>query len=126
MKTTRHLTLACARCGRAAAELSLLPATAEGEGLWHAKDRLERSSFMGHVIKFGEWETLTAFFDQLARHHFAAARQHDPDFMAFYCWTCGRAYCEQCWRIGPPVFDEGFYDYTSGTCPEGHEQTIDD
>ena len=44
------------------------------------------------------------------------------------------------WRIGTPVFDEDFYsvvfacgeaaerdgDYTLGTCPQGHEQTVDD
>jgi hypothetical protein len=28
--------------------------------------------------------------------------------------------------VGPPVFDEGFYEYTLGTCPRGHEQIVDD
>lgn len=126
MKTSRHLTLPCARCGRAAAEMALLPATATGATLWHDKDRLERTEFMGDIVKFGEWKTLTALFESLARADFAAARAADADFIAFHCRACGRVYCEQCWTIGAPVFDEGFYDYTSGVCPEGHEQTVDD
>lgn len=124
-KRSRHLTLVCSRCGRAAAEIALLPA-ASGTTLWHDKDRLERTEFMGNIVKFGEWEMLTAFFEQLARADYAAAQREDADFIAFHCHTCGRVYCEQCWTIGAPVFDEGFYDYTSGVCPAGHTQTVDD
>ena len=123
---SRHLTIVCSRCGRAAAEIALLPASPTGTTLWHDKDRLERTDFLGNVVKFGEWETLMAFFERLARADYAAARGDDADFIAFHCQTCGRAYCEQCWTIGAPVFDEGFYDYTSGTCPAGHEQMVDD
>lgn len=125
-KLSRHFTVVCSRCGRAAAEIALLPANDTGATLWHDKDRLERTDFLGDVVKFGEWETLTAFFERLARADYAAVRGHDADFIAFHCWKCKRAYCDQCWTIGTPVFDEGFYDYTSGTCPAGHEQTVDD
>lgn len=125
-KRSRHLTLPCARCGRAAAEIALLPASERGETLWHDKDRLERTDFMGSIVKFGDWETLTAFFELLARADYAAVRGDDADFIAFHCHACGRVYCEQCWTIGAPVFDEGFYDYTLGVCPEGHEQIVDD
>ena len=125
-KTSRHLTIACSRCGRAAAEISLLPGAPGGEAMWSDKDRLERSEFMGTVIKFGEWESLTAFFETLARGDYKAVRAQDADFIAFHCHTCQRVYCERCWTIEAPVFDEGFYDYTSGFCPAGHEQVVDD
>ncbi len=94
--------------------------------MWHNRDRLERSEFMGLVTKFGEFKQLMALFDAVRRGNYAAARAADPDFVAFHCLACNRVYCEQCWAIGAPVFDEGFYDYTAGTCPAGHEQVVDD
>lgn len=106
--------------------MALLPASPAGTTLWHDKDRLERTDFMGAIIKFGDWDTLTALFESLAREDYPALQGVAADLIAFYCQVCGRVYCEQCWTIGPPVFDEGFYDYTAGTCPAGHEQTVDD
>ena len=123
---SRHLTLPCTRCGRAAAEIALLPATETGESMWHSRDRLERTDFLGTVVKFGAYARLLDFFETLCRGEYAAVRTDYADFVAFYCETCGQAYCDQCWRIGTPVFDEGFYDYTLGTCPQGHEQVVDD
>lgn len=125
-RMSRHHTIVCSQCGRAAAELALLPAVPEGDGLWHDRDRLERTDFMGTVIKFGAWETLSALFDSLSRADFDSSRGDDADFVSFYCLACRRVYCDTCWQAGSPVFDEGFYDYTLGTCPQGHEQTIDD
>jgi hypothetical protein len=123
---SRHLTIACARCGRAAAEIALLPAAETGESMWHARDRLERTDFLGTVVKFGDYVRLQTFFETLCRGEYASLAAEDADFTAFHCDDCGQAYCDQCWRIGAPVFDEGFYDYTLGTCPLGHEQIVDD
>ena len=125
-KTSRHLTVPCTRCGRAAAEIALLPATETGESMWHGRDRLERTDFLGTVVKFGAYAQLLKFFETLCRGEYAAVRTDDADFVAFYCDDCGQVYCDQCWRVGTPVFDEGFYDYTLGTCPQGHEQIVDD
>ncbi len=126
MPSSHHLTLPCARCGRAAAEISLLLASVQGAGPFSDRDRLERADFMGTVTKFGAYAHLLALFEWLARQDFAAARGEDADFVAFHCRVCNQAYCEKCWQIGAPVFDEGFYDYTLGTCPAGHEQIVDD
>jgi hypothetical protein len=126
LTASRHRTLACAHCGRAAAEIALLPATVTGASPWHTRERLERTDFMGTVTKFGATGALTALFDAIDQADFAAARALDPDFVAFFCDTCGQCYCENCWQMGPPVFDDGFYDYTLGTCPSGHEQVVDD
>ena len=124
--SSRHLTIPCAHCGRAAAEISLLPATETGETMWHHKDRLERTDFLGTVVKFGDYARLLEFFEVISRADYAAAQDADTDFVAFYCHECGRVYCDNCWSLSTPVFDEGFYDYTLGTCPEGHEQIVDD
>jgi hypothetical protein len=123
---SRHFVAVCDCCGRAAAEFALLPASAEGEGLFHDRDRLERTDFMGTVTKLGGGEELAALFEAIRRGDYETARQFDVDYVAYHCWECGKNYCQACWSVGPPVFDEGFYDYTMGTCPEGHEQMVDD
>jgi hypothetical protein len=81
---------------------------------------------MGTVTKFGASEALEALFDAIEQGDFQTAARLDDDFVAFHCAACNAIYCDTCWQLGPPVFDEGFYDYTLGTCPEGHEQVVDD
>jgi hypothetical protein len=140
MHSSRHLTVPCSRCGRAAAGIALLPADPDAEAREARQERLERTDFMGRVVQFGAHEQLLTFFAALAQQDYASARGADADFVAFHCRACGKACCQQCWRIGPPVFDEGFYsvvfacgeaaerdgDCTFGVCPEGHEQVVDD
>ncbi len=126
LHASRHCTIPCAHCGRAAAELALLPAGDRGEPARANRDRLERTDFMGTVTRFGRSEELTQLFEAIARGDFEAARAIDADFVAFVCRGCEAAYCDQCWRLQPPVFEGGFYDYTPATCPEGHQQVIDD
>lgn len=126
MPASRHLTLACERCGRAAAEFALLPAGAPGAEPLAGRDRLVRTDFLGTVTKFAPYAELEALFELLRRRAFDTARGADADLVAFYCWACRRVYCDQCWGQQRLAFDEGFYDCTYATCPEGHEQIIDD
>lgn len=42
-----------------------------------------------------------------------------------YCPKCDKIYCSVHYQVRE-IFDEGFYDYTLGTCPKGHERMIDD
>lgn len=49
----------------------------------------------------------------------------DEDLAPFYCYTCQLNYCPAEWRIYP-LFDDGYYDCTMGTCPAGHEILLDD
>jgi hypothetical protein len=104
-----------------AAEFSLLPP--EGAARQYG---LRRAGFMGQVTKFGEADALRSLLDVIRAGDFAGARGADADFVAFHCRTCGLSYCERCWRVGPPEFDDGFYDFTRGECPQGHEQIVDD
>lgn len=43
----------------------------------------------------------------------------------FWCPDCEQAYCHRHWTT-EVVMDEGFYDCTYGTCPQGHRVMIDD
>lgn len=54
-----------------------------------------------------------------------ALRQVDVDLAPFYCPDCGVNYCSADWAKYP-TFDDGFYDYTMGICPNGHRHMIDD
>ena len=111
---TDTVTVICVRCSGDAARFSLL------------SNGLRRTGFIGEVTKFGEAEHLRRLLEMVRSADFASARGADADFVAFHCRTCNRSYCDRCWHIGPPEFDDGFYDCTRGTCPEGHEQTVDD
>ena len=45
--------------------------------------------------------------------------------MDAYCNQCDCVYCYEHYRT-EVVFDEEFYDYTIGTCPQMHRRKIDD
>ena len=122
---SRSVDLYCHRCRAIVARITLYEA-GEGEGMWKKDKRLERAGFIGDIIKFGHSAETVSLFEALWRGDYAAADRIDPDFVGFHCGDCKKIYCKNCWDIGPLQFDEGFYDYTSGTCPEGHEQTVDD
>ena len=118
---TDAVTVPCARCGAEAAKFSLLPPAPP-----HTQHGLKRTGFIGEVTKFGEAATLRRLLEMTRAADYAAAHGADADFVAFHCRKCLRSYCQRCWRIGAPEFDDGFYDLTRGVCPEGHEQIVDD
>jgi hypothetical protein len=123
---SRHVTIPCANCGAAAAEITLMPATAKGksQALWHDRDRLERTEFIRHIYKFARYEQLVDLFEAIAYNNWELARQLDPDFSAFVCKICDIPYCDQCWKVAP-ARSEGHDDCTWGTCPLEHAQIID-
>jgi hypothetical protein len=54
-----------------------------------------------------------------------ALRDINWELAPFYCPDCQLNYCRSHWNVDI-VFDEGFYDYTMGTCPHGHHYMLDD
>ena len=100
-----------------------MPPAAQGSAAQHG---LQRAGFIVQVTKFGEADDLRRLLEQIRIADYATVRGVDADFVAFHCWKCGCSYCERCWKIGPPEFDEGFYDCTRAVCPQGHEQIVDD
>jgi hypothetical protein len=119
----------CARCGQPAATFTLFP-TGTGEDMWRERNYVQRVGFMGAVLHFETWPILSGLMAAIQRRDYQAInRTVGPDLIAFHCWECDSDYCEACWRIGPPEFDEdfpGFYDCTEGICPAGHTQVVDD
>jgi hypothetical protein len=93
------MTLPCARCGRAAVEITLLPATGKSKELWHDRDRLERTDFLDKVIRFGRYEQMLDLFEVIRLGDYATARQMDPDFVGFICRVCEQVYCEDCLQL---------------------------
>ena len=120
---TDAVTVSCARCGGEAAKVSLFPPQTTDQS---GQCRLQRSGFIGEVTKFGKADELQRLLEMIRSTDYSAARGSDADFVAFHCRECRRSYCQRCWRVGPPEFDEGFYDFTKAICPEGHEQIVDD
>jgi hypothetical protein len=124
---SRHVTIPCANCGAAAAEITLMPSSSSGksQALWHDRDRLERTEFIRHIYKFARYEQLEDLFEALAYNNWELCRQLDPTFGAFVCKICEEPYCDQCWKI-VPAGSEGHDNHTWGTCPHDHDQIIDD
>ena len=108
------LDIHCSRCGAIAASFSA------------ADGCLERSGWFGS----GQWpmprDRAEVWLRRIEAGPLVDLARGDPDMFGFVCRRCGVAYCGACWRIGPPELDDGFYDCTRGTCPELHEQTLDD
>jgi hypothetical protein len=50
----------------------------------------------------------------------------DHDLFGFICRKCDKVYCNKCWNINGISYDEGFYEDTQATCPNGHKQLIQD
>jgi hypothetical protein len=55
----------------------------------------------------------------------AALWRADWETAPFWCPDCRSCYCAADWRAFP-VFDDGFYDCTVGSCPNSHRHTIGD
>jgi hypothetical protein len=116
------LVIACSRCGGTAATFVLRPAEAGGEDRY----ALERAGFMSITTLFGTREDLSTVFDAIGVGEWMRLEGRHGDLAAFRCRLCGEVYCERCWSVGEPLFEDGFYDCTPATCPRGHEQTVDD
>lgn len=75
-----------------------------------------------------------AVFDLLARSDIAGTHEYlfqryanGYDVMGIdaFCPQCAKIYCAQHYGASEQ-FDEGFYDCTYGTCPQGHRRVIND
>ena len=49
----------------------------------------------------------------------------DSELAPFWCPTCRASYCREHYPT-VTLFDEGFFDCIHGTCPAGHERTLED
>ncbi|MBY9019808.1 MAG: hypothetical protein KGD67_02040 [Candidatus Lokiarchaeota archaeon] len=52
-------------------------------------------------------------------------KYHSPEGLDAYCPQCDKIYCWEHYEAREE-YDDGFYDCTYGTCPNGHRRMIDD
>ena len=60
-----------------------------------------------------------------AVHKLMRSKKVMEDGIDCYCPDCNKIYCKNHMKRRV-VYDDGFYDCTYGTCPNGHERIIDD
>ncbi len=91
------------------------------------KSVIVTQSFLGTATIPRDEEYLELIMDYLDNRDLKSVlKEFDGDNLAFYCPTCDKCYCGDHWRTRLVMEDFGWYDYTMGTCPEGHERMIDD
>jgi hypothetical protein len=80
------------------------------------------------AMSLDDWDAIKGMLESkdIARlHKFVKSYVTMEDGLDGYCPECDKVYCKQHIRTRV-VMDDGFYDCTYGTCPEGHERIIDD
>jgi hypothetical protein len=48
-----------------------------------------------------------------------------PSFHGFFCAECSAPYCNRCWTVEAPRYEDGEYAGTPGICPVGHHALVD-
>lgn len=85
-------------------------------GLTHRSDmELEHAEHIFALLEKERIGEVHRYFQQNGR----------PEGMDAYCPECDRIYCRGHYHL-EEAWDEGFYDCTYGTCPEGHRRMVDD
>jgi predicted RNA-binding Zn-ribbon protein involved in translation (DUF1610 family) len=123
----------CAACGDIAAVVKVARAgTTVDMGpplgrIPYDRDAIVVDYFLGTAGTFADASTLTAFQEIVSGDAAdpAALRQIDWELAPFYCPDCGLNHCRADWNT-LVLADEGFYDCTMGTCPNGHRHMVDD
>ena len=114
----------CALCNHLAGTVELLPA-GHPDGLSKETATIFLKDFIGT-----EKVVVTAAGSQavqaaLAAADAAALYKVERLWAPFYCPECARVYCRQHWVI-VPEYDEGYFDCSHGTCPQGHTRMTED
>ena len=110
--------LPCAVCGRTAVTFEA------GIDSWSGNRALILS---GLVRRETTWLPRAGeIFERLAQGRIGAIHALlGGEGLDAYCPACDRAYCGDHY-VMLAEYDEGFYDCTRGTCPEGHKRLVDD
>lgn len=117
-------TLHCFICGAVAERLTLRARPSyDGRGTVHSIHREVFSPIaQSRVIAEDVAEAKKA----IEAANLRALMSVNPNWVSSFCPECGCCYCQEHWSQRPVSDDEGFYEYTEGTCPVGHETTMDD
>ncbi len=115
--------LPCSICGRTAITVKIAVPRYESElrlvyeGITHATGYpLQHADVVFDLLEKGELKELHDYFIQELGHY---------EGLDGYCPDCDAVYCAIHYDV-QEIWDEGFYDYSIGRCPLGHERMIDD
>lgn len=111
--------LACARCGEVAATFEVgIDSTIGSPALLYSGITVSFASPLGKAaLVLGRLAK-----GEVGEVHRSAGGEGMIDA---YCPDCDRVYCATHYQL-EVEYDEGFYDCTRGTCPEGHRRMVDD
>ena len=135
-----HMEARCAKCGELAQTVELvLPGAAHpragsaepgdvgvydglacGDG-----GTLITSGVMGKAAFAVEETDLPEIVEAFRNADMLPLHRKDSEWVPSFCVNCQAHYCNAHW-LKKVYFDEVFYDYTDGTCPEGHTKQLDD
>lgn len=117
-------TIDCFACNEPAATISF--AEEPNFGLIIGQRGFMADIFAGMLGPHDADPRLFAQIQSLAQKDLQSLRAMDPDFFTFICGRCRVAYCCACWTDVHDTYDDGIYGHTLGTCPRGHEQSLQD
>jgi hypothetical protein len=116
-KREKGYTLSCAVCGRIAVVILQDKKTFVYSGI--TKETMLDLSFAKESFELLDKKDLKGLHE-----HLSGSIQLEDGIDA-YCPACNKIYCSQHYML-EQEWDEGFYDCTYGTCPEGHRRIVDD
>ena len=127
MNDYNKIEISCNQCGKPAATLRLVPSMYSDD----KRPTIHINGFIGEVTSrlLGSTtltDLLLTQIQKLAKTNLKELHSLDQDIFGFICRECGVAYCRNCWSNIITRYDEGVYDDMRATCPNGHEQMIQD
>ena len=99
------------------------PPGAESIQIDRAKVTIEGGPVPVAIERPGDWASPVV--EALRSQDAKALYAFDEEFANFWCPTCEKSYCKDHWQTDQ-VFDEGFFDYVEGFCPQGHRRMLMD
>ncbi|MGH2444578.1 MAG: hypothetical protein ACRDGD_00840 [Candidatus Limnocylindria bacterium] len=126
--------VACAACGKRAARFVLLepgevdPRTADSSppGMESVNADQHRLSIDAGRLSVTIWTAAVPEIGHLVESaDVEGLHGMDSEFAPVWCPDCHAPYCADDWLVHD-VDDDGFYDYTAGTCPKGHRRILMD
>ncbi|MHC1590612.1 MAG: hypothetical protein ACXQS8_00835 [Candidatus Helarchaeales archaeon] len=114
--------LPCATCGKSAVMISVeVDRNGKKDGILYEGLTHSRKIDLKHQ---------SMIFNLLDKQDLAGLHEYFKEHLIYegvdaYCPECDKIYCRDHYVV-QDFFDEGFYDYSMGTCPEGHSRIVDD
>jgi hypothetical protein len=115
--------LFCSVCGSRAVRFSVEPGVLDGRPSLICQGIVWR-----HTFSLALADPVFALLDRediAGTHGLLIEREANPEGVDAWCPCCGRLYCRLHYHC-VDEYDDGFYDVTVGTCPEGHRRVIAD